>query len=1675
MNNIKHYYLHADLDAFFASVEQLDHPEYRGKPLIVGGKPEDKRSVVSTASYEARAFGVHSAMPVAKAYQLCPQGIFVHGRMKRYSEVSYQIMNIFRDFSPDVQQMSIDEAFIDLTGTEKLFGPPEQTAKKIKERVKNETGLTVSIGLAPTKYLAKLASDMKKPDGFYMIEEGTEQEFMLNLPLKKVWGIGDKTYEALKSNGLRTTRDVFEKSLEALVFMFGQNTGSFLYNVIRGIEAVTFDKKTKSHSISNETTFPVDISNIYTAETVILDLCHSVIFRLLKENGFSRTVMVKIRYEDFSTVSIQQTYSNSILTLDSLYAAAKELFERKYERGRGIRLIGIALENIEETEHSYQQSLFDDNSEKKQNVEKAILTLEKKHPEIKIHKARTLESFGKGIKIFVFALLVFFAEITKISGPANAYCEDSQTEEASDNWEISGYWQGNLKGSVDSTFGFGNPFGISAQPPVFTQEVDLSALIHITPQFFFSMEFLDEFNKNTYTLGYDGTNYLKLFRFSNRLITFPKEYSSSRIGYGTTGGQNEAPGIMFHFTDYENQKWSGDFMLRYDMTETKTATFYGKNRVNDSNLKAENYLKANMFVIPSEVINNIKDIYIQSDSGTYKDNYGINYERLSRSNYIILSEQKLLVLSQEAVSLAPKDKTPYILITFFDSSDISKLLLDTGSYSDSTSFTGMLEQYFNTFSEGKIKLSDWSKLEQDALSRTISGDNSKGFLIQSPDSFSPYLCANIYNFSISADDYIVTDKFSSTQNSFYNVEQLAFDFDSSVYAAVSKNTNLPVSPLTPEFRFPFADRYPYLYLENNKQAVFPYEITARNYTPVKDFDIGKKASDGTVKVYINGILEPGAIYDSESGFVRLPYEPDELDKIFIIYSEESGDISRGAFTTAIGFMYNFLPALTLDLSFTGKYPYSADKAPATQTDAYNTFSAFTTGLSYNGKNLTASDIVSTAIEDTNTTDILYNAYDSIIIYSDEGITFNNSDKLDISWLYTKQTELQNKKITAVAYFPASDFSQYNSINIDFSISKPAALTFVLESAAEEKALEIILNQALCSSLVSDNSSSHTLTVILQTKQVYIDGNLIDSSQYELTVNGSIVPQTQKIIITPASEEGKLYVSGVYYKSNTPFFTAKNKASIQYKNEVWFLQADSTQGISIKTDTGKKMSDYINSSVKTGIAFFGIKLNADTDFVNSSGHSLSTEKPLFSVLDFGEAYRHSASTTLYDKKNYLKLDFSKLAIPLSLNTEAAARITGRQKSQNYSAQLISDFKSEQAGFYFSTRISAAQKQDSASQRDKNYFSTLYNASCYEFSSGEKNAQRNILFNGVVKGLLPWAKLSPELTVDFSGTEKIKQQGFSSSDNFKFVLPISTTNNAFSVSMNHKATLEQKSSAGINYADDIQNLFENQKEYNLLYSSIPYYSLFDKKLEQRLRQKAAQNNISYASQLLDYEFNWRRKLFNGIKDLYIPYSVTAGASRNLISTKVKSSDVYELKAAITTSFINLFGKNSLLNYWNWYKQEEYTGTLSATYKFSPDDKAATSFVINSNELMLFYIDNSNTLTLGTEFSLDQKINWKFKTTASWNRSTQDSLLLELTKMIWSEARQMEFKCSVKDSASIALGRQNKINKQTYEYTRSSEIKYTENVYISSGAGLTFGFEQNKTFRLSFLYNLGIKILY
>ena len=1527
-NKVHHYFLHADLDAFFASVEQLDHPEYRGKPVIVGGKPEDKRSVVSTASYEARVFGVHSAMPVAKAYQLCPQGIFVHGRMKRYSELSYQIMQIFADFSPDVQQMSIDEAFIDLTGTEKLFGPPQETALKIKERVKAETGLTVSIGLAPTKYLAKLASDMKKPDGFYMIEEGTEENFMLNLPLKKVWGIGDKTYEALKASGLRTTREVHEKSLEALVFMYGQNTGNFLYNVVRGIEVVNFERKTKSHSISNETTFPFDLSNIYTAETAILDLCHSVIFRLLKENGFSRTVQVKIRYEDFSTVSIQQTYSYSILTLDSLYSAAKELFEKKYERGRGIRLIGIALENIEKTERSYQPSLFDDGSEKKQNVEKAILKLEKKHPEIKIHKARMLENLGKGVKVLIataglLALSIF--------GSDSAFAQEIEEKEST--YEISGSWTGQMKGNVDITFGEGNPFGISSSLPVFDQEVDLSALIHITPQFYFEMEFLDQFNNNTYTLGYNGDGYLNEFKFSNRNITFPDYYSSSLTGYSLSGGQNQAPGIMLHFDDFENRKWSGDFLLRYDMTEQKTALFYGNKSVNDTNTQLYSFVHSSEFVIPGDAVFHIREVYIQSKQGNYLNTKGVKFQKLTSQEYVIDNRKNLLVISDSVWSITEADTIPYIIITFDDDSYCNTLLQETGSYSDPLSFVGRIQDFFNTSADSQINLSDYFTLDYDSITMTIN--NSTAYIIQSNQNFSPYLCANKYiAYKNAGTEFLVQNKNTSiTQNDFFVKLQDDFYFTRNDYFDEKQNyalvhnrkyINETNDIMSPVYRYPFAAIYPQIYLddyeddktEDDDEDGFELVFTQRAFSTVQHYDIGKKASAGSVRVYKNGVLITTAVYDSGTGFVLLNEEVNELDKIYIVYEEESSDSENGFVTTGTGFVYNILPALVFDVSFGGKYQALQEEASQGKT----TFSALTSGLSYKGKNLNIWEALSTAIE----------------------------------------------------------------------------------------------TQA----------------------------------------------QTDAAFIT------------------------KNQAGLKYQKDSANLEASSSVGLALDTKTGKKSSDYVNTNVKGSWSIFGIKLGTDMALsyldLLSAGHLVKTESSLFKFVDFEEIYRFTQEEL--EKKDYVSFNTSGLwgnDAPFKFNLSAQASANNSQllNKQNYLAESTSTLNIASSSHSGTIKFSADQQKmldttniDTSPQfTNTNYFTSWYDISQNQFSSGQDKAQRKEIFYAQYKSNYKPAKLSPQISFEISGDNKNNEElDFLTSDILNLTIPFSTRNNAFSINLTRSQTILTANSTNKDYGQDISSIFENQKDFSFIYKTIPLYSFFDKEAEARIFDKG-----NSGSGNIEYNFLWRRKLFNDIKDLYIPLSAATGISRDITYSQCSQSDIYQLKTKLTLNFINLFGSDSLLQTFDWYRQDEYTGFLSVIFKLTPDTSASPDFQISSGELLTFYIQDSNTLTVTTDFYIDNYINWSFKTSAAYNRKTEKSLLLALTHLCWQNSKTMNLSPAVKDTISISLSTQNKTNKQIYSYLRTSEITFLKNFNLSSGAGLSFGYEEDKTFRLGLNYELGLKI--
>ena len=328
-------------------------------------------------------------MPIAQAYKLCPQGIFLRGRMNRYQEKSAQIMTVFADFSPDVQQLSIDEAFIDITGTQGLFGQPGEAARKLKDRVRSEAGLTVSVGLASNKYVAKIASGMSKPDGLFAVAAGEEQAFMCSLPVGKIWGAGEKTQALFKKHGLKTCQDIYRLSSRTLSAMFGNSFGAFLYRAVRGEAAETFDRDRGSHSMSTERTFDYDLYDEFAIETALLDMCQSLMFRLLSSGGQSATVSLKIRYSDFSTDVVRETFQSPVLTLNDFYRHVLELFRRKYQKGRGIRLIGAGLMNLKDESSALQGDLFGGENEKERRLEQSILKINEKHPGAALRRGRS--------------------------------------------------------------------------------------------------------------------------------------------------------------------------------------------------------------------------------------------------------------------------------------------------------------------------------------------------------------------------------------------------------------------------------------------------------------------------------------------------------------------------------------------------------------------------------------------------------------------------------------------------------------------------------------------------------------------------------------------------------------------------------------------------------------------------------------------------------------------------------------------------------------------------------------------------------------------------------------------------------------------------------------------------------------------------------------------------------------------------------------------------------------------------------------------------------------------------------------------------------------------------------------------------------------------------------------
>ena len=296
--------MHVDMDAFFASIEQLDHPEYKGHPVIVGGL--SSRGVVATCSYEARKFGVHSAMPISRAKKLCPDGIYVYPRMDRYKEVSQQIFSIMREFTPHIEPLSIDEAFLEVSGMSTMYSGPKALGRAIKDRVFEKTGLIISAGLAPNKFLAKLASDLDKPDGLVVIPYGREKEILAPLPIKRIWGVGPRTEKILKTGGFHLMRHIQALPDESSLIPLVGNQARRIWELANGIDDRPVETDRKIQSIGAEETYEEDLTDGSAIELEFRYFANRLSKRLRKRNLLGHTVSIKVRYDDFTTVSRQK-------------------------------------------------------------------------------------------------------------------------------------------------------------------------------------------------------------------------------------------------------------------------------------------------------------------------------------------------------------------------------------------------------------------------------------------------------------------------------------------------------------------------------------------------------------------------------------------------------------------------------------------------------------------------------------------------------------------------------------------------------------------------------------------------------------------------------------------------------------------------------------------------------------------------------------------------------------------------------------------------------------------------------------------------------------------------------------------------------------------------------------------------------------------------------------------------------------------------------------------------------------------------------------------------------------------------------------------------------------------------------------------------------------------------
>ena len=988
-------FLHIDMDAFFASVEQHDHPEWKGKPVIIGGLPSERRSVVSTASYEARKYGVHSAMPAAEAYRLCPQGIFTPVRMERYAEVSAAVMELIAEFSPDVRRLSIDEACLDITGTEGLFGPPEQLMRTIKAKIGERTGLTASIGIASTRYLAKMASEINKPDGFYSIPSGGEQDFMLSMPLEKIWGIGKKTRARLNAAGIHSAKDIYDQPQNVLSLMFGAAMGAFLFNTVRGKE--TERQSPPSHSLSAETTYAYDLEDRYAAETALMELCQTVMFRLLEKKLCSRTVTVKIRYEDFTTFSVSATEESVITSADDLFTRAKAAFERKYDSKKGIRLLGVAAEHVmDAAKAGRQEVLFDFGEKRKQAVEEAILKLQSKHPDIKIKKARLIAPDKK----LSVPLLFFLAALACAAFRTPLYAAETNTQKSGAgalhspkelqlppppaespvplfNYTLfdkeieflaNGYWKGEVTGGVSATFGGGTKPAFTTITPVFKQETDLSLLFRLNKKWYFETAFSDRFEKNTIAAGFIGSesDIVKNVRIANRGIAFPTFYSLDAFGLGIGGGKNQAPGIYAHLGDNRGERWRADAAVRYDMVQTKRALFYGSNAVQEKAVELSDYVTGQLFALATqEQALSVAAVYVEDKNGAHTDLSGRKYKKLPRDSWAVEGARRIVMLSKYAGAAQDAGRLPAVAFEF----DRAASAAEFGSYADSGTFLGKVQAHFRQ-SAPELELSQF------AYNIEVTIDGKRMLLVQSDAGFSPFVCAFRYDCGQSASaDVSIASKTTGNRTEGYTVVEadserdfMRSDFFSEkhFYADVFKEGEAALGTdfSDPAIRYPLAGTEAGIYLRNRTDS--DNALLIRTYTPVSRYDIGTEAAENSVRVYRNGVQDGSAHYDKASGSVHIP-SAGASDKIRIVWHEDNPDHGSARISAAGAFRYDFLPGLTGDIATAVSWPVASSQKYSEFGKDSPGYAALSSGVSYRkGEWISLSNAAAASFETVNT-------------------------------------------------------------------------------------------------------------------------------------------------------------------------------------------------------------------------------------------------------------------------------------------------------------------------------------------------------------------------------------------------------------------------------------------------------------------------------------------------------------------------------------------------------------------------------------------------------------------------------------------------------------------------------------------------------------------------------------